>query len=99
MSVSILEKIILRWYRRGVGLRGFRAEEESIDEEEEADILKAFRKKKVDAALDESVSSVLSMVDSPEAQQQYRRMLEKYRKAKVTTCNINTKPYTMQATA
>ncbi|KAG1363497.1 calmodulin-binding transcription activator 4 [Cocos nucifera] len=83
LTVSILEKIILRWSRRGVGLRRFRAEAESIDEEEEADILEIFRKKKVYAALDEAVSRVLSMVDSPEAQQQYRRMLERYSKAKV----------------
>ncbi|XP_008790758.2 calmodulin-binding transcription activator 4-like isoform X2 [Phoenix dactylifera] len=90
LSVSILEKIILRWYRRGVGLRGFRAEAESINEEEEADILNVFRKQKVDAALDKAVSSVLSMVDSPEAQQQYRRMLERYRKAKAELSKVET---------
>lgn len=42
-----------------------------------------FRKKKVEAAVDEAVSRVLSMVESPEARQQYRRMLERYRQAKV----------------
>ncbi|XP_010909834.2 calmodulin-binding transcription activator 4 isoform X1 [Elaeis guineensis] len=90
LTVSILEKIILRWSRRGVGLRGYRAEAESIDEEEEADILEIFRKKKVYAALDEAVSRVLSLVDSPKAQQQYRRMLERYSKAKADLSKVET---------
>ncbi|XP_059285282.1 calmodulin-binding transcription activator 4-like isoform X8 [Lycium ferocissimum] len=78
-AVGILEKVVLRWRRRGVGLRGFRLEEEPIEDE---DILKLFRKKKVDAAINEAVSRVLSMVDSPEARRQYHRILEKYRQAK-----------------
>ncbi|WOL03728.1 calmodulin-binding transcription activator 4-like isoform X1 [Canna indica] len=81
-SVGILEKIMLRWYRRGVGLRGFRAEPESMNEDEEDDINKVFRKQKVDKALDEALSRVISVVDSPEARQQYRRMLESYQQAK-----------------
>lgn len=82
-AVGILEKVILRWRRRGVGLRGFRNETEVIDEvEDDRDILKVFRKQKA-AAIDEAVSRVLSMVESPTAQQQYRRLLEKYRQAKV----------------
>ncbi|XP_010926832.1 calmodulin-binding transcription activator 4 isoform X2 [Elaeis guineensis] len=90
LTVGILEKIILRWCRRRVGLRGFRADPESINKEEENDILKVFRKQKVDAALDEAVSSVLSMVDCPEAQQQYRRMLESYRQAKADLSKVET---------
>lgn len=43
-----------------------------------------FRKKNVEAAIDEAVSRVLSMVESPTARQQYRRILQKYREAKVT---------------
>ncbi|XP_060191074.1 calmodulin-binding transcription activator 4-like isoform X6 [Lycium barbarum] len=81
-AVGILEKVVLRWRRRGVGLRGFRLEEEPIEDGEDEDILKLFRKKKVDAAINEAVSRVLSMVDSPEARRQYHRILEKYRQAK-----------------
>ncbi|XP_060214205.1 calmodulin-binding transcription activator 4-like isoform X1 [Lycium barbarum] len=81
-AVGILEKVVLRWRRRGVGLRGFRHETEPIDESEDEDILKVFRRQKVDAALDEAVSRVLSMVESPGARQQYHRILEKYRQAK-----------------
>ncbi|RWW70121.1 hypothetical protein BHE74_00022215 [Ensete ventricosum] len=82
-TVSVIEKVILRWRRKGVGLRGFRAEPEMVHDEEEEDITKIFRKQKVDAALDEAVSRVLSMVDSPDARQQYRRMLGRYHQAKV----------------
>lgn len=90
-AVGVLEKVVLRWRRRGVGLRGFRHDSDSIDESEDEDILKVFRKQKVDKALDEAVSRVLSMVESPEARQQYHRILEKYRQAKVTVIeNQNT---------
>ena len=82
-AVGILEKVVLRWRRRGVGLRGFRLETDAIDESEDEDILRVFRKQKVDATIDEAVSRVLSMVESPGARQQYRRILEKYRQAKV----------------
>ncbi|CAL9144473.1 unnamed protein product, partial [Musa hybrid cultivar] len=82
-SVGILEKIMLRWYRKGVGLRGFRAELEPIDVEEEDDVIKVFRKQRVNKALDEALSRVISVVESPEARLQYRRMLETYQQAKV----------------
>jgi len=82
-AVGILDKVVLRWRRKGIGLRGFRNETESIDEREDDDILKMFRKQKVDGTIDEAFSRVLSMVDSPDARQQYRRMLEQYRQAKV----------------
>ncbi|GFP88393.1 calmodulin-binding transcription activator 4 [Phtheirospermum japonicum] len=81
-AVGILEKVILRWRRRGVGLRGFRLDSEPIDENDDEDILKVFRKQKVDEAIDEAVSRVLSMVESPTARQQYHRLLQKYRQAK-----------------
>ncbi|KAF5179101.1 Calmodulin-binding transcription activator [Thalictrum thalictroides] len=67
---------------RGPGLRGFRPETGCIEDSEDEDILKVFRKQKVDVAIEEAVSQVLSMVESPDARQQYRRMLESYRKAK-----------------
>lgn len=86
--MGILEKVVLRWRRRGVGLRGFRLEDETIEESEDEDILKLFRKQKVDAAINEAVSRVLSMVDSPEARQQYHRILGKYRQAKVSESSL-----------
>ncbi|KAM7269197.1 hypothetical protein ACFE04_024694 [Oxalis oulophora] len=82
-AVGILEKVILRWRRKGVGLRGFQQETELIAEtEDEEDVLKVFRRKKVETSIDEAVSRVLSMVESPNARKQYHRMLEKYRQAK-----------------
>ncbi|KAK3144951.1 hypothetical protein QOZ80_4AG0320280 [Eleusine coracana subsp. coracana] len=91
-TVSVLEKVILRWRRKGQGLRGFRAEQPAMivaeEEEEEDDVdfdddeaTRIFRRQKVDEALKEAVSRVLSMVDSPEARMQYRRMLEEFRQA------------------
>ncbi|CAH9117148.1 unnamed protein product [Cuscuta europaea] len=90
-AVGVLEKVVLRWRRRRVGLRGFRPEEEFIDEnEDEEDILKDFRKQKVDASIDEAVSRVLSMVDCPQARQQYHRILDKYRQAKAELQRVET---------
>ncbi|KAK7400028.1 hypothetical protein VNO78_11226 [Psophocarpus tetragonolobus] len=80
-AVGILDKVVLRWRRKGAGLRGFR-QEMDINENEDEDILKVFRKQKVDVEIEEAVSRVLSMVDSPDAREQYHRMLEKYRQAK-----------------
>ncbi|KAK8691567.1 hypothetical protein V6N13_075072 [Hibiscus sabdariffa] len=90
-AVGILDKVVLRWRRKGVGLRGFLSELDSIDDESEddEDILKVFRKQKVDATIDEAFSRVLSMVDSPDARQQYRRMLERYRQAKAELVDTN----------
>lgn len=84
-AVGVLEKVVLRWRRGGTGLRGFRQESDSIDEveSEDEDIAKIFRKQKVDVAIDEAVSRVLTMVKSEVARQQYHRMLERYRQAKV----------------
>ncbi|KVH97835.1 Ankyrin repeat-containing protein [Cynara cardunculus var. scolymus] len=79
-AVGIVEKIVLRWYRKGVGLRGFHLD--SIDENGDEDIIKVFRKQNVDVALSEAVSRVLSMVNSPPARRQYGRMLQKYQQAK-----------------
>ncbi|KAG8365868.1 hypothetical protein BUALT_Bualt17G0016600 [Buddleja alternifolia] len=81
-AVGVLEKVVLRWRRRGVGLRGFRHDSEPIDETEDEDILRVFRKEKVETAIDEAVSRVLSMVESSDARNQYQRLLEKYRQAK-----------------
>ncbi|KAJ0988825.1 hypothetical protein J5N97_007181 [Dioscorea zingiberensis] len=74
-AVNVLEKAMLRWRRRGVGLRGFHVEF-IIEEEEDVDIVKLFRKQKVNPELDEAVSRVLSLIESPDARKQYRRMLQ-----------------------
>ncbi|KAL8150104.1 hypothetical protein V2J09_019912 [Rumex salicifolius] len=82
-AVGIYDKVVLRWRRKGAGLRVYKPDAKSIDEEEEdEDILKSFRKQKVDVAIDEAVSRVLCMVDCPEARQQYNRMLERFQEAK-----------------
>ncbi|XP_004504404.1 calmodulin-binding transcription activator 4 isoform X1 [Cicer arietinum] len=80
-AVGILDKVVLRWRRKRSGLRGFRPEMETNENQDE-DILKVFRKQKVDVEIEEAVSRVLSMVKSPDARQQYHRMLEKFRQAK-----------------
>ncbi|CAM0904900.1 unnamed protein product [Alopecurus aequalis] len=91
-TVSVLEKVILRWRRKGHGLRGFRAEQSAMIEAEEGEeeddddfdddeAVKIFRRQKVDESVKAAVSRVLSMVDSPEARMQYSRMLEEVRQA------------------
>uniref|UniRef100_A0A0A9BSC9 CG-1 domain-containing protein n=1 Tax=Arundo donax TaxID=35708 RepID=A0A0A9BSC9_ARUDO len=81
-SVGILEKVMLRWFRKGVGLRGFNSGAMPIDEEVDEDVVKVFRKQRVETAINEAVSRVSSVIDSPVARQQYRRMLEMYQQAK-----------------
>lgn len=90
-----MEKVVLRWRRGGVGLRGFRNESESIDgiEDKDEDIVTVFRKQKI-VSIDEAVARVLSMVTSSDARQQYRRMLDKYRQAKVVTQGLYSSIYT-----
>ena len=84
-AVGIWDKMVLRWRRKGVGLRGFQHEMELTDDSEDDDFLKAFRKQKVYAAIGEAFKQVLSMVSSADARWQYHRILKKYREAKVQT--------------
>ncbi|KAL1207596.1 Calmodulin-binding transcription activator 4 [Cardamine amara subsp. amara] len=77
-AVGILDKVVLRWRRKGVGLRGFRQDVDATEDSEDEDILKVFRKQKVDGAVNEAFSRVLSMANSPEARQQYHRVLKRY---------------------
>ncbi|GJW84894.1 ankyrin repeat-containing protein [Tanacetum coccineum] len=82
-AVGIAEKIILRWHRKRVGLRGFHLD--SIDEKFRIkDIAKRLFRicKSIDVALAEAVLRVLFMVNSTPARQQYIRMLQKYQQAK-----------------
>ncbi|MCO5597663.1 hypothetical protein L7F22_051744 [Adiantum nelumboides] len=86
-SVSIVEKAILRWRRKGRGLRGFESVALTVDNAQgesaaDDDFLKAGRKQ-IEAGLEKALARVQSMVRSPEAQEQYRRLLDGFQKAKV----------------
>ena len=80
----MLDKVILRWRRKGVGLKGFRQDVESGEDSEDEDILRVFRKQKVEGAVNEAFSRVMSMTRTPEARQQYHRVLTTYCKKKVS---------------
>ncbi|CAA7027089.1 unnamed protein product [Microthlaspi erraticum] len=87
-SVGLLEKIILRWRRKGSGLRGFKrnaivktAEPEpssvpspTVPKEDEYDFLEKGRKQ-TEERLQKALTRVKSMVQYPEARDQYRRLL------------------------
>ncbi|XP_006649535.1 calmodulin-binding transcription activator 1-like [Oryza brachyantha] len=86
-SVGIVEKIILRWRRRGAGLRGFRPTENadstsssSVDAtqnkpaENDYDFLQEGRKQ-TEERLQKALARVKSMVQYPEARDQYQRIL------------------------
>ncbi|KAJ4968598.1 hypothetical protein NE237_015299 [Protea cynaroides] len=87
-SVSIVEKAILRWRRKGAGLRGFHAEKEignvenEVGKTDEYDYLREGRKQKV-AGVEKALSRVHSMVRSPEARDQYMRLVTKFQKLKM----------------
>ncbi|XP_042517418.1 calmodulin-binding transcription activator 3-like isoform X2 [Macadamia integrifolia] len=87
-SVSIVEKAILRWRRKGAGLRGFRAEkaignvENEVGKTDEYDYLRQGRKQKV-AGLEKALARVHSMVRYPEARDQYMRLVTKFQKLKM----------------
>ena len=81
-SVSIVEKAILRWRRKGAGLRGFRGEQPGgIDE---YDFLSDGRRQKSED-VKKALDRVKSMVRNPEARDQYMRLILKYQKFKVVT--------------
>lgn len=81
-SVGILEKVILRWRRKGCGLRGFKSEGVSegnmvqgeSSTEDEYDLLKEGRKQ-TEQRLQIALARVKSMVQYPEARDQYHRLL------------------------
>ncbi|KAK7302526.1 hypothetical protein RJT34_13418 [Clitoria ternatea] len=80
-SVGILEKVILRWRRKGSGLRGFRQDLNKVSrqqndslEVDDYDYLKEGRKQK-EEKIEKALSRVKSMVQYPEARAQYRRLL------------------------
>lgn len=81
-SVGILDKVILRWRRKGRGLSGFRSEThasgssiiETETKEDDYDFLKEGRKQS-EERLQKALARVKSMVQYPEARDQYRRLL------------------------
>ncbi|XP_078429660.1 calmodulin-binding transcription activator 3-like isoform X2 [Wolffia australiana] len=74
-TVGIVEKVILRWRRKGNGLRGFRSTEMLMDGERvDCDVLREGRKQ-VTAGLEKALARVKSMVQYPEARDQYCRLL------------------------
>ncbi|KAK7246754.1 hypothetical protein RIF29_41624 [Crotalaria pallida] len=97
-SVGILEKVILRWRRKGSGLRGFRpdalpkaapSQQSDPVKEDDYDFLKEGRKQS-EEKFQKALSRVKSMVQYPEARAQYRRLLnvvEDFRQTKA--CNMD----------
>ena len=92
-SVGILEKVILRWRRKGIGLRGFRSDARTEDpkpqdvpsKEDDYDFLKDGRKQ-TEERLQKALTRVKSMVQYPEARAQYSRLrtaVEGFRETKV----------------
>ncbi|KAG2308062.1 hypothetical protein Bca52824_027810 [Brassica carinata] len=79
-SVGILEKVILRWRRKGAGLRGIKSDalvtkmQDGTEKEEEDDFFKQGRKQ-TEERLEKALARVKSMVQYPEARDQYRRLL------------------------
>ncbi|XP_050152182.1 calmodulin-binding transcription activator 3-like isoform X2 [Malus sylvestris] len=81
-SVGIVEKIILRWRRKGSGLRGFKPEplteapsmQASSSKDDDYDVLKEGRKQ-TEQRLQKALARVKSMVQYPEARDQYCRLL------------------------
>ncbi|KAG0471305.1 hypothetical protein HPP92_015851 [Vanilla planifolia] len=81
-SVGIVEKVILRWRRKGSGLRGFRSEgllegqksRKQPTKEDDYDFLQVGRKQ-TEARLEKALARVKSMVQYPEARDQYRRLI------------------------
>ncbi|KAF8404599.1 hypothetical protein HHK36_009486 [Tetracentron sinense] len=85
-SVGIVEKAILRWRRKGSGFRGFQPERliegpktvgrplNENEDEDDYDFLKKGRKQ-TEERLQKALARVKSMVQYPEARDQYRRLL------------------------
>uniref|UniRef100_K4A5C2 CG-1 domain-containing protein n=1 Tax=Setaria italica TaxID=4555 RepID=K4A5C2_SETIT len=87
-SVGIVEKVILRWRRRGAGLRGFRSTEGAAEgtsssgsdliqnkpAEDDYDFLQQGRKQ-TEERLQKALARVKSMVQYPDARDQYQRIL------------------------
>jgi hypothetical protein len=78
-----MEKVILRWRRKGSGLRGFKSETvsegtvvqgASSSTEDDYDFLKEGRKQ-TEKRLEKALARVKSMAQYPDARDQYHRLL------------------------
>lgn len=76
-----MEKVILRWRRKRCGLRGFKSEaiegnmvRDMPSKEDDYDFLKEGRKQ-TEERTQKALARVKSMVQYPEARDQYRRLL------------------------
>ncbi|KAK6923767.1 CG-1 DNA-binding domain [Dillenia turbinata] len=82
-SVGILEKVILRWRRKGSGLRGFKPEaitegtstQNNTSSKEDDDDFYREGRKQTEERLQKALARVKSMVQYPEARDQYSRLL------------------------
>jgi len=76
-SVGVLEKVILRWKRKRLGLRGFKSGNVSVTDtkEDDEEFLKESRKQ-AEKAVEKAVTTVTTMVRSQPAREQYRRLRE-----------------------
>uniref|UniRef100_A0A2P2KCL2 Calmodulin-binding transcription activator 3 isoform X2 n=2 Tax=Rhizophora mucronata TaxID=61149 RepID=A0A2P2KCL2_RHIMU len=88
-SVGIVEKAILRWRRKGAGLRGFHVKKgigyvaTETGKMDEYEFLRISRKQKV-AGVQKALSRVQSMVRNPEACDQYMRLVTKLENLKMS---------------
>ncbi|CAK8567146.1 unnamed protein product [Lathyrus sativus] len=81
-AVGILDKIVLRWWRKRDGLRRSPEEIDLKEESDDEDFLKVFRQVKVHESIKKALARVHSMVPSPRARQQYSRLLQMHEEAK-----------------
>lgn len=95
-SVGLLDKIILRWRRKGSGLRGFRPDTVAKDppprmeppKEDDYDFLKEGRRQ-TEERLQKALTRVKSMAQYPEGRDQYRRLLTVVQKCRETKVLIS----------
>ncbi|XP_040933789.1 calmodulin-binding transcription activator 3 isoform X4 [Gossypium hirsutum] len=86
-SVGLVEKIILRWRRKGAGLRGFRVQTATdktvagIEIEDEYEFLQVGQQQKVDG-IEKALARVKSMARDQEACEQYMRLTTKFGESK-----------------
>ncbi|TYG51016.1 hypothetical protein ES288_D10G222500v1 [Gossypium darwinii] len=86
-SVGLVEKIILRWRRKGAGLRGFRVQTATnktvagIEIDDEYEFLQVGQQQKVDG-IEKALARVKSMARDQEAREQYMRLTTKFGESK-----------------
>ncbi|CAA3029837.1 calmodulin-binding transcription activator 3 [Olea europaea subsp. europaea] len=96
-SVGILDKVILRWRRKGRGLSSFKPEaltagtsmQVTEPKEDDYDFLKEGRKQ-TEERLQKALARVKSMVQYPEARDQYRRLLNVVSEMQETKADYDT---------